>query len=128
MIQRPRLLVIDDDPTFRKWLSHVLRTRFFVMEAAAGAEGYSRAMTAIPEVVLLDQEMEGWNGVETLRKFREHPKLANIPILMLTADATRDSVIKSVQAGATDYILKTTVTPKGLVEKLDTLLGRLLVT
>lgn len=118
MIQRPRLLAIDDDPDFRKWLGHVLRAKFFVVEAEDGCVGYSRAISAMPDIVLLDREMKGWDGLATLKKFREHPKLRNVPILMLTADAARETVMGAIQGGASDYVLKTHLTPPALIDKL----------
>lgn len=124
MIQRPRLLAIDDDPDFRKWLGHVLRARFFVIDAEDGCVGYSRAMSASPDIVLLDRQMDGWDGLVTLRKFRDHPKLRYLPILMLTSDASRESVLEAIQSGATDYVLKTSITPPTLIDKLLTVLDR----
>jgi DNA-binding response OmpR family regulator len=124
MIQRPRLLAIDDDPDFRKWLGHVLRARFFVVEAEDGCVGYSRAISAMPDIVLLDRVMGGWDGLATLKKFREHPKLRNVPILMLTADASRETVMDAIQSGATDYVLKTNLGPLALIDKLATAFER----
>jgi len=124
MIQRPRLLAIDDDQDFRKWLAHVLRSRFFVLEAADGCEGYSRAIKAVPDIILLDQQMEGWDGVSTLQRMRQHPKLKYVPVLMLTADAHRETVVEAIEAGVVDYVLKTTVSPPMLIDKLLAALDR----
>ncbi|MDZ4689588.1 MAG: response regulator [Planctomycetaceae bacterium] len=124
MIQRPRLLAIDDDPDYRKWLRHVLRSRFFVVDAADGPDGYSRALSSGPHIVLIDYQMEGWDGLFTLRKFRDDPQLKDLPIVMLTGDAQRETVLEAIQAGATSYVLKSTATKESLSNKLLTLLNR----
>jgi two-component system chemotaxis response regulator CheY len=124
MIQRPRLLAIDDDPDYRKWLRHVLRSRFFVVDAADGPDGYSRALSSGPDIVLIDYQMEGWDGLFTLRKFRDDPQLKNLPIVMLTGDAQRETVMEAIQAGATSYVLKSAATKESLSTKLLTLLNR----
>ncbi len=118
MIQRPRLLVVDDDPDFRRLVSHTLRRHFFVVEAKDGCEGYSRALSVTPDIILLDMHMEGWSGLETLKKFRELPRMAYLPIVMLTSDSQRETVVQAIQAGASDYVLKTGLNQAELVTRL----------
>lgn len=127
MIQRPRLLVIDDDPIFRRLLIHDLRRHFFVVDAKDGCEGYSRALSVPPDAVLLDMQMEGWSGLDTLRKFREHPRFMEIPILMLTADNQRDTVMEAIRLGASDYVLKTGMHQAELVVRINSILPASLI-
>lgn len=122
MIQRPRLMLIDDDTDFRRLLMVSLRHHFFVVEATDGCEGYSRALISPLDVVLLDMEMDGWDGVETLRRFREHPKLAKLPVLMLTSESRRGTVLEAIKLGANDYILKSALNPSDLVTRITQLL------
>ena len=118
MIQRPRLLLIDDDLDYRRLLLPNLRRHFFVMEAGDGCEGYSRALTTPPDVIILDLNMNGWDGIETLRRFRENPRLANVPIAVLTANNQREIVVETIRAGATDYVLKTSMNAAELVTRV----------
>ncbi len=122
MIQRPRLLIIDDNPIFRKLLIHSLRRHFFVVDAQDGCDGYSRAFSVPPDAVLLDMHMEGWSGLETLRKFREHPRFGQVPILMLTGDNQRETVLEAIRLGASDYVLKTSMHPAELVTRIMSIL------
>ncbi|HUQ69964.1 MAG TPA: response regulator, partial [Planctomycetaceae bacterium] len=103
---------------------HVLRSRFFVVDAADGPDGYARALSSGPDIVLIDYQMEGWDGLFTLRKFRDDPQLKDLPIVMLTGDAQRETVMEAIQAGATSYVLKSAATRESLSNKLLTLLNR----
>ena len=121
-IQRPRVLLIDDDPSYRKLISHELRQRFFMVDAADGFEGFSRAMSSPPDLILLDMQMEGWNGLETLKRIREHGKLKYVPVIMLTSDNQRATVMEAVKNGASDYILKDKMNSDDLIVRMSNLL------
>lgn len=118
MIQRPRLMLIDDDNDFRRMLMVTLRRHFFVVEAVDGCEGYSRALVTPLDVVLLDVRMEGWDGIETLRRFRENSKLTRLPVLMLTSENRRGAVDDAIKFGANDYILKSGLNHAVLVARI----------
>ncbi len=122
MIQRPRLLMIDHDLDFRRKLLPKLRRQFFVMEACDGEEGYQRALATTPDVVLMDIDIEGCRGIETLRRFRECPRLTSIPLIVVTWNNRREIVEEAIRSGATDYILKASVEPEGLSERVLQLL------
>lgn len=121
-IQRPRVLLIDDDPSYRKLISHELRQRFFMVDAADGFEGFSRAMSSPPDLILLDMQMEGWNGLDTLKRIREHGKLKYVPVIMLTSDNQRATVMEAVKNGANDYILKDKMNRDDLIVRMSNLL------
>lgn len=117
-IQRPRVLLIDDDSSFRKLMMHELRQRFFVVDAPDGCDGFTRAISSPPDMILLDMEMDGWDGLETLRRMREHPRLQRVPVVMLTSDSQRSSVLEAIRLGATDYLLKDHVKRNDLIARI----------
>ena len=121
-LQRPRLLVIDDNAQIQKILTNLLRNDFLISTAGEGFEGYSRALSHRPDIVILDYEMPGWDGLQTLRAFRENPRLADIPILMLTACSDKETAFAIIGAGANAYLLKTRIEREELVERLESLL------
>jgi len=102
-----RILVADDHPIVRDGLVAVLNTQpdFEVVgEASSGPETIRRAAALQPDVLLLDIEMPGLDGVETLKRLREqHPAVRAI---MFTAFDTDERILQAVQAGAQGYLLK----------------------
>lgn len=119
---RRQILVVDDDPLFRSLMVSVLRQDFTVTVASDGADGFYRALDHVPDVAVLDIQMPGWDGIKTLKAFRSHPTLAHVKVVVLTSDASRETVLAAIQAGADDYIIKTAFSRDDFRQKLDHLL------
>ena len=119
---RRHILVVDDDPLFRSLMVSVLRQDFSISVAADGADGFYRALDQVPDAAVLDIQMPGWNGIKTLKAFRSHPLLAQVKVVVLTSDASRETVLAAIQAGADDYIIKTAFSRDDFRKKLDGLL------
>ena len=119
---RHTVLVVDDDPAFRNLLAWVVRHDFIAWPASDGLQAYQKARNCQPDCVLLDMEMPVWDGLKTLAQFQEDEKLRHVPVIVLTADASRATVTAAIAAGATDYLLKTNFSPAELSEKLHRLL------
>jgi DNA-binding NarL/FixJ family response regulator len=106
-----RILIVDDHPIVRDGLAAILGTQAdFVVsgEAASGAEALalfaSRPPDQWPDVVLLDLEMPGMDGITVLRRLRErHPA---VKVLVFTAFDTDERILGALQAGAKGYLLK----------------------
>lgn len=119
---RRQILVVDDDPLFRSLMVSVLRHDFTVTVASDGADGFYRALDHVPDAAVLDIQMPGWDGIKTLKAFRSHPALAHVKVIVLTSDASRETVLAAIQAGADDYIIKTAFSRDEFRQKLDLLL------
>ena len=101
------VLVADDDPHILRMLSEVLSKRGFGVDVARdGDEAYERALAKAPDVLVTDVMMPKLDGWELVRKLRLDPRLANMPVIFLTAFATEDSRMKAFSLGADDYINK----------------------
>ena len=116
-MNRARVLVIDDDPLFRSLITSILRRDYFVAVAADGSDGYYKAIEHPPQLVIIDVRMPGWDGLRTLLAIRAHQALAKVPVMMLTSDASRETVVAAIQGGANDYVIKTTLSREELLKK-----------
>ncbi len=102
-----RILLVDDDESFRLIASEVLRAaKFYVDEAASGSDAIDKISLHQPDLILLDAVMEGVDGFETCRLLRADPAMADVPIIMSTGLGDSDSINKAFNAGATDFIVK----------------------
>ncbi|MDL1879293.1 response regulator transcription factor [Cytophagia bacterium CHB2] len=102
-----RILVADDHPVVRDGLVAILSTQpdFEVVgEAGAGPEAVERALQTRPDVMLLDLEMPGADGVEVLRQLQAAH--LGVRVIVFTAFDTDERILGAVQAGAQGYLLK----------------------
>jgi CheY-like chemotaxis protein len=116
-----RVLIIDDDPLIRTLLVSTLRKDCLVAVATEGSEGYLKALELKPDVAVIDVNMPGWDGLKTLETFRAHPELKDVKVIMLTADASKQTVMAAIHGGAHDYIIKTSFSKADFHRKLNRL-------
>jgi DNA-binding NarL/FixJ family response regulator len=102
-----RLLLVDDHPVVRDGLAAILGTQpdFAIAgEAASGEEALAQYERLLPDVVLLDLEMPGMDGITVIRRLREgHP---TVKVVVFTAFDTDERILGALQAGAKGYLLK----------------------
>lgn len=107
----PAILVVDDDEISRhlviKYLDK-LNLRNPVVEAKDGDEACAVLSNAdlAPVLVLLDQNMPGRNGLEVIKWMRDHPRFADLPVVMLTATSTLAEVADAYSLGVSAYLVK----------------------
>jgi len=116
--------VIDDDPLFRSLIVSLLRKDCIVGVASEGSEGFYKALEHPPDVALIDVQMPGWDGLKTLKAFRGHPALADVRIMMLTSDASKETVLAAINGGSNDYVIKTSFSKDDFRQKLNRLAPR----
>jgi two-component system, cell cycle response regulator len=114
---RPSALIIDDDPFSRSLLATMLRKDFQVALASGGHEGLVLAQQRPPQLILLDMQMPDWDGLKTLAKLREVEALANIPVIMITNDSSRETVAAAVSNGVNDFLLKSALSQNELLKR-----------
>jgi two-component system KDP operon response regulator KdpE len=99
------ILIVDDDASVRRALRTTLQTLgFMTSEASGGDEALVLARTSPYDVVLLDVNMPGMDGLETCRQLRR--LLPRIAILMLTVRDSEEDKVQALEAGADDYVTK----------------------
>ena len=102
-----KILIVDENLPTRRAISSILsRQGFQVFEAESGEEALALALREDPELVLLDVCLQGMDGFETCQRFKETPKINQIPIIFLTSEAEMKSILKGFSAGGSDYITK----------------------
>lgn len=118
MIQRARVLIVDNDAAFRGELTAVLKRDCVVMSASGGMEAYTLALDHHPDVIVSEFHNPGWTGPRLITQLRQHRILGRVPVIILTADASRHAVQTALKAGADDYILKENITPGLLLDRI----------
>lgn len=104
-----RILVVEDDPAGRELLEHVLGEDGYTVESEGdGAEAWRRLESGAPpfDIVLLDWELPGLNGLELLERIKATSALESIPVIFQTARTDRESVLAAVAAGAAYFVPK----------------------
>ena len=107
MSETIRVLVVDDHPLFRQGVVQALGTGpdiSVVGEASSGEQALAMVGDLMPDVVLLDMSMAGWDGVATTQKITTACPAA--AVLILTASEDRDTLLAAFKAGARAYVLK----------------------
>ena len=103
----PTVLIIEDDPNVRKFVSvNLSRRGYRVISAADGEDGLTQARTERPDLVLLDLRLPGADGWVTLEAIRADPDLARILVVIITASAVEEEERRARQLGVVDYLVK----------------------
>jgi len=100
-----RILIVDDEPLNLDLLSQELADLGHVTEnAASGADALKKMRGFDPELIFLDYQMPGMNGIEVLREIRKQDK--NLPVIIITAYGTIERAVEAIKTGADDFITK----------------------
>ncbi|MGO9203362.1 MAG: response regulator [Limisphaerales bacterium] len=114
-----KILTVDDDKVIRLIVSTAFRAfACKVFEAGDGVEGLALADREHPDLILLDNDMPVMDGTEMLSRLKASPETRNIPVLMLTGNSQRDSVMRILRLGVKDYLVKP-FTPERMLERVS---------
>jgi len=102
-----RILLIEDKAGLLDTLKSLLELHdYTVITAGNGEEGFAMAIRYLPDLVISDIYMPVINGYELLDKFREHPSLCKIPVLITSGKKEDDEITNAMQKGAAGYLVK----------------------
>ncbi len=105
-VERPLVLVADDNADLREYLRRLLAGSFEVEAVADGRWALAAASRRRPALVLADVMMPGLDGFALLRALRADPGLRTVPVILLSARAGEESRVEGLEAGADDYLPK----------------------
>ena len=119
------ILVVDDSRIMRNIVKNTfaeLRIPFQYLEAENGKKAFQLLESNNVTIVFLDWNMPEMDGMDFLKKVRAMPNYENLPVVMVTSEAGKFSVVEALQSGATDYIVKP-IKEKVFMEKVSEILA-----
>ena len=115
-----KILIIEDEPAQATTIDLAMkRSGFDTLIAGDGAEGLEKARGGAPDLILLDLVLPKIDGISVLKQLRADEATSKIPILVLTNLASGETVKEVMEAGGTDYLVKTDYTLEQLVHKVE---------
>ncbi len=119
-----KILIIEDDNDIRELIAFNLEVSGYeVLKCENGEDGLNMALKMTPDLILLDIMLPTIDGFQVCSQLKKKPQLKDIPIIMLTARADEEDIIKGLETGADDYITKP-FHPKILMARIKTALRR----
>jgi len=117
-----KILIVDDFSTMRRIIKNLLRDLGFTntTDADDGTTALPMLQSGSFDFLVTDWNMPGMTGIDLLKAVRADPKLASLPVLMVTAEQKREQIIEAAQAGVNGYIVKpfTAITLKEKIDKI----------
>ncbi|HEX4668257.1 MAG TPA: response regulator, partial [Chthoniobacterales bacterium] len=106
-LDRPRVLLVEDEAAFAAMLSYNLETQGFLVDhVTGGQEALSRSARFRPHIVLLAWTLLGMCGIEVCRRLRSQPETKDVGVIMVTDRAGDQNAVRGLDAGADDYMVK----------------------
>lgn len=114
-----KILFIEDEFVLQKTIGEFLRKKGYrIIHALNGEEGLNLATEEKPDLILLDLILPRLNGFEVLRRLKEDAKTQNIPVIILTNLENPSDIEKSIELGATTYLVKSDQNLDDIAEKV----------
>ncbi|MEO8835552.1 MAG: response regulator [Caldimonas sp.] len=104
--RRPVVLLVEDDEVLHALVAAMLEPNIDLVVETNGAAALERIRAVSPDLVLMDVMLPGGDGVALTGQVKAAPDLAAIPVVMMTGEARLDTLVRSMEAGAADFIVK----------------------
>jgi CheY-like chemotaxis protein len=105
-MQRPKVLVIEDEEGIRKFVQRVLEADYDVRLAANGLEGLQQAKAFRPDIILLDLRMPVLDGLSVLAQLKADRQTSAVPVVIVSVQGETDMLLECQRGGAADHVIK----------------------
>lgn len=102
----PKMLVVEDNFDLRKQVKNIFRNEYRVYEAEDGKAGFDMCMEKRPDIIVTDLMMPKMDGMEMCKQIKRQEEISHIPIMILTAKNTDDTIVEGYDMGADGYVAK----------------------
>ena len=103
----PTIMVVDDDDDIRLLIAQLLRSQgYSVIEAGSAAEAETSVIDNPPQLILMDLSMPGTDGLSSIWNIRKEPRMATVPIIIVSAYDAFDLRAEAAAAGCCGYLTK----------------------
>ena len=121
--RRARVLIIEDD-TFLAgmYVTKLTLENFDVQLASDGLQGLKLIRETKPDIILLDILLPKLSGFDILKAIKRNPQTKSVPVILLTNLGEKRDVVKGLDLGAVDYLIKAHFTPGEIIEKIKSII------
>ena len=126
MDKNMKILIVDDFSTMRRIIKNLLRDLGFnnTQEADDGTTALPMLQAGGFDFLVTDWNMPGMQGIDLLKAVRADSSIADLPVLMVTAEAKKEQIVLAAEAGVNGYVVKP-FTAQTLQEKIDKIFDRI---
>ena len=118
-----KILVVDQDEANRQFLAQMLQKKgYSVFHASTGNEGIHKAAEVSPELIIFDSNLPDLHGVEFIQQVKQNQHIAGIPLVVLTSKSDPEEMRQCLEAGCSEYYIKSGMVMISLVEAIPRLL------
>lgn len=122
LFDKKMIVAVDDSGIILKRLTKVLGEDYDLHAFSVGKRALQFLKDRTPDLIILDIDMPEINGYEMLKMLKEREHLQNVPVIFLTSNGDRNSVMRAVAGGADDYVVKP-IDEEILLDKIHIALG-----
>jgi diguanylate cyclase (GGDEF)-like protein len=105
-LERPKILLIDDDERYLQSLGALLCDKYLILATTDSLQALNIASAELPQLILLDLNMQGIDGFQVIRELKQNLETADIPIIVVTGSHESRDETRCLRLGAVDYITK----------------------
>jgi len=118
---RTKILIVEDNIQISTFITEILKKEYTCLAAENGRSGLAIAASFVPDLIIADEMMPIMNGLEMVRRMKQHPRLSSIPIIMLTAISDNKTENESIKLGI-DIFMPKPFEPSALLGRIKQLL------